>query len=73
MKFKPHALRRMKIRDIARADAENVVVNPTKTAPGNRGATNFWGYSADGFRLRVTVSARNQVITVAWADRRKAR
>ncbi len=55
MKYGKHATERMQERGICRADAGAVVANPIKTAPGQSGATNFWGFDSKGFRIRVTV------------------
>ena len=72
MIYSKHAKKQMAIRGIARADADAVLANPTKTAAGLDGATNFWGYGPSGYRVRVTVADDGDTIkTVAWADYRK--
>jgi hypothetical protein len=73
MIYRRHALDRMKERGILRADADAVVLAPTKRALGRNGATNYWGMNSNGLRIRVTVAAdQKTVVTVAWADERSS-
>lgn len=70
--FTAHARRRMAQRGILESDALAVLQNPDKRAPGDDGATNFWGYGpSSGYRIRVTQAADGNIKTVAWADHRK--
>lgn len=72
MIYSSHARRRMELRGIPVADVEAIVLRPTKVAPGENGATNYWGYGPRcRYRVRVTVFPGGVVGTVTWADRRK--
>lgn len=69
MNFTRHALDQMQLRAIAKSDAEAVVRDPQSQKPGREGCTNFWGIGPkSGYRIRVTVTAAGEVVTVAWAD-----
>jgi hypothetical protein len=48
MKYGKHAIERMQERGIRRSDADAVVANPIKIAPGQNGATNYWGFDSNG-------------------------
>jgi len=72
MKNSDHANKQMRDRGIARGDVDAVLAAPEKMAPGDNGATNYWGYGPSGYRVRVTVADDGlTIITVAWADYRK--
>jgi hypothetical protein len=72
MIYTKHAKQRMKRRGITEGDVAAVLASPTKIAPGDNSATNYWGYGPSGYRIRVTVAPnRLHIKTVTWADCRK--
>jgi hypothetical protein len=73
--YHPHAEIRMKGRmapvGVVEADVLAVILAPDKTAPGDFGRINAWGYAANGVRIRVTYDpATGEIRTVAIADGR---
>jgi hypothetical protein len=53
------------------SDVLAVIASPTKTAPGDYGRINAWGYAANGVRIRVTYHpVTGEIRTVAVADQR---
>ncbi len=52
-------------------DVLDVLASPAKTAPGDFGRTNAWGFARNGIRIRVTYDGTSgEIRTVAIADER---